>query len=110
MKKLITTSFAIAVLLSSSALTYAGTFGLTPEQERATEIAAAKGEKFGKFLCTEFEAKAIAEEKSRRQIVFEAKVATMRAASREYPKDILSRAVFYDTAIQIHERFCNTPD
>jgi hypothetical protein len=31
-----------------------------------------KGETFGKFLCTEFEAKAIAEERSRRQIVFEA--------------------------------------
>jgi hypothetical protein len=90
-------------------LTYAWTFGLTPEQEQATGEAYKKGEEFGKYLCTKFEAKAMAEGKSRRQILYEAKVATMKAASLEF-KDMNARAVFYETATSIHEAFCNTSE
>jgi hypothetical protein len=96
----------ILILIATTTLAHAGAFGPIPtdaEEERANSL----GEKFGEYLCTEWEALASKEGKSRRHLLHDARVAAMKEASRQFPNSAELRMGFYEAAVWTHEDFSN---
>jgi hypothetical protein len=87
---------AISTITTMSALKAA----TKAEQQEAL----AKGQEFGDYLCTKFDAKAVAAGQSGRQLLHAARVATMKAATAEF-KDAEAQEVFYEKARGIYSDF-----